>query len=93
MKCLKNMNEVYEFFEENFNLKERECYVITGKQMNEQYQLTGNNTYPDDSSIVCFDLDKFPKEDIQKLAIKRFEFGGRWFDDVVDNNARREIEK
>jgi hypothetical protein len=88
-----NMNEVYEFFEENFNLKERKCYVITGKQMNEQYRLNGNNAYQDDLSIVCFDLENFPKADIQKLAIKRFEFGGRWFDDVVDNNALREKEK
>lgn len=27
-----------------------------------------------------------------RLAIPRFEVGGRWFDDVVDNNARREKE-
>ena len=23
------------------------------------------------------------------IVFKRFDFGGRWFDDVVDNNARR----
>lgn len=25
-----------------------------------------------------------------KVAIPRFAIGGRWFDDVVDNNIRRE---
>ena len=29
-------------------------------------------------------------EDPTKIAIPRFQVGGRWFDDIVDNNRRRE---
>ena len=86
-----NLTDVYNYFEENFGLVERKCYVISGKQMNKHYSLTGNNAYPDDVSIVCFPLDNFVNKN--KLVIDRFNFGGRWFNDVVDNNALREKRK
>lgn len=60
-------------------------HIITGEFMNEQYGLSGNNAYAEDLTIVSV-------TDINQMAITipRFEIGGRWFDDVVDNNARRE---
>ena len=62
-------------------------YVTEGKVMNDNYCLTGNNRYPDDSHIVSvIDID------LCKVTFKRFEIGGRWFDDIVDNNASREAE-
>ena len=58
-----------------------------GKVMNDFYDLSGNNRYPDDSHIVSvIDID------LCKVTFKRFEIGGRWFDDIVDNNASREAE-
>ena len=60
-------------------------YVTKGKIMNDNYCLTVNNKYPDDLTIVSvIDIDLF------KVALKRFDIGGRWFDDIVDNNASRE---
>ena len=62
-------------------------YVTEGKVMNDFYDLSGNNRYPDDSHIVSvIDIDLY------KVTFKRFEIGGRWFDDIVDNNASREAE-
>lgn len=60
-------------------------HIIKGKLMNDIYELTGDNAYPDDLTIVSI-------LGINLLAIvyPRFEIGGRWFDDVVDNNLRRE---
>lgn len=66
-------------------------YFITGKQMNEKYGLTGTNAYQDDFHICCIkqqDLSNPPA-----IYLPRFEVGGRWFTDVVDNNARRENAK
>lgn len=40
--------------------------------------------------IVSFSLKDF---DAMPIAFIRFGFGGRWFDVVVDNNARREYLK
>ena len=62
-------------------------HIIAGKLMNEIYGLTGDNAYPDDLTLVSV-----TGIDQMKIAIPRFEVGGRWFDDIVDNNARREEE-
>ena len=63
-------------------------HVTKGRFMNEVYKLTGNNRYPDDLNILSI------TNIIQsKIVIPRFEVGGRWFDDIVDNNAEREKRK
>jgi hypothetical protein len=84
-----NLNDLYEFLEKN-GLFKRECYVISGKEMNKHYHLTDSNAYPDDLTIVCVELSNF--DSITKITMARFELGGRWFDDVVDNNRRRQRE-
>ncbi len=66
------------------------AFIISGKCMNEQYGLTGKNAYRDDLSIVSVSSEDF---DAIPMIFIRFAFGGRWFDDVVDNNARREHSK
>ena len=63
-------------------------YTYKGSLMNEKYGLTGSNKYPNDLNFITIML-----EDINythNLAIKRFEIGGRWFDDIVGNNAMRQ---
>lgn len=78
-------------------LIERECmdkdacidiYDVTGKLMNSHYDLTGKNRYKVRLNIICVPLSQL--KNIGSLAIARFTLGGRWFDDVVDNNSRRE---
>lgn len=61
-------------------------YITSGEVMNSNYLLSGSNAYPSDLTIVSVvDID------LMKVAIKRFEVGARWFDDIVDNNnARRD---
>ena len=73
--------------EQDYEIALKECgqedadgYVIKGSVMNELCGLTGDNAYPEDLNI--FSIDKF-----QGLAIN---YGARWIDDVIDNNARRE---
>lgn len=65
-------------------------YIIYGETMNSRYGLTGDNAYCDDLTIVCVDLHDLLDE---TPVAARFEIGARWFDDVVDNNRRREEEK
>ena len=69
-------------------LAEVTVYVTSGKLMNDHYNLTGSNRYPDDLNIVSLKLDNF--NDVGRLAILKLRIGARWFDDIVDNNARRE---
>ena len=66
-------------------------HIITGKVMNEEYHLTGKNKYPNEYTIVSIKLDYI--KNVPSIATKRFEVRGRWFDDIVDNNKRREEEK
>ena len=66
-------------------------YVTKGKDMNAAEGLTGSNAYPDDLNIVSFRLEDI--ENWQALMLPRFEVGGRWMDDILDNNRSREEEK
>ena len=66
-------------------------YIISGQTMNKNYGLTGLNAYKEDLTIISI-----KNEDIKNLnaiIIPRFEVGGRWFDDIVDNNLIREKNK
>jgi len=61
-------------------------HIITGEFMNATYGLRGANAYPNDLTIVSV-----TNINHMKIALARFEVGSRWFDDIVDNNARREV--
>ena len=69
--------------------KPRAWYDFTGADMNAEYGLTGNNAYPDDLRFLCFPLDGL---DIGRLIVFKLIAADRWFDDIVDNNRRREEE-
>lgn len=68
-----------------------DVHIISGNTMNKQYNLTGNNRYNDDLTIVSIKNQDIKQ--LMRVVIPRFEIGGRWFDDIVDNNAWREEEK
>lgn len=59
---------------------------FTGKEMNETYNLTGDNAYPSDLHFLAFPLDGL---DVGKLSVIKLQMNDRWFDDIVDNNERR----
>lgn len=69
-------------------VKTKNVYITMGKTMNQLEGLTGKNAYPDDLSIVSFKLSEI--ENPMALALPRLRVGGRWMDDIVDNNRRRE---
>lgn len=57
-------------------------YVTKGCVMNKEYGLKYSKAYAEDLTIVSvIDIDSL------RIALKRFSVGGRWFDDIVDNNA------
>ncbi len=67
--------------------KVKEWVTYKGKDMNEWAQLSEENAYPEDLTFISFSLDGL---DLEKLAIFKVQMQDRWFDDIVDNNARRE---
>ena len=60
---------------------------FTGKEMNEELELSGDNKYPNDLQFLAFNLDGL---EISKLAIFKMRMADRWFDDIVDNDRIRE---
>ena len=64
-------------------------YYCKGKDLNSYYHLTGDNKYPDDLGIFFIDWSNFGKS----FSPSEHKGSFRWFSDVVDNNARREIRK
>jgi hypothetical protein len=69
-------------------MKQPDFYVVKGKLMNEVYHLAGNKAYKDSLNILCIKLSDLTN--VAAIAIPKFELDGRWFDDVVEGNARRE---
>lgn len=67
--------------------KVKEWVTYKGKDMNEWARLSKENAYPEDLTFISFPLDGL---DLGKLAIFKVQMQDRWFDDIVDNNARRE---
>ena len=65
----------------------KEWISFTGKEYNEMFGLTGQNRYDDDLTFLAFPIDDMR---IQTLAIFKIKMGDRWFDDIVDNDLRRE---
>ena len=59
-------------------------YWFTGAEMNKRYSLTGDNRYADDLTFLV--VPEFYNPMFKMLV------GARWFDDIVQNNARREAE-
>ena len=82
-----SISDLVNWLEENttFTTDNLIVYVTSGKVMNNNYLLHGSNAYPDNLTIVSvIDID------FMKIVTKRFDIGARWFDDIVDNNRRRE---
>ena len=65
----------------------KQFITFKGRDMNITYGLTGDNAYQDNLTFLMFPLDGL---DVPKLAIFRLRAGDKWFDDIVDNNQRRE---
>lgn len=78
-KWIKNLSEI---------ANPLNMYIIKGKLMNEEYGLTEKNRYPDNFPIVCVNLEEIKQP--EKIIIPRFKIGGRWFDDVVNNDRERQ---
>ena len=92
MKTEKDYKQVTDWMREHgAEAKTENVYITTGKTMNALEGLTGSNAYPDDLSIVSFKLSEI--KNWKTLVTPRFAVDGRWMDDIVDNNRRREEEK
>lgn len=85
---LESVDDLKRWINQHTKLLNEFAYVIKGEAMNRWYGLTGTNAYPDDLNIVCIDLNDI--ENVAAIVVPRFAIGGRWLDDVIDNNLRRE---
>ena len=64
-------------------------FYCRGKDLNTKYYLTDDNMYPDNLGIFFIDWSNFGRE----FDASGYKGNFRYFNDVVDNNARREIRK
>ncbi len=87
-----NLKELLDWVKELTPLKREDVYTIEGSVMNRMYGLTGTNAYPEtDCTLVCVKLADMEHSD--RVTMPRFDIGGRWFTDIVDNNAWKETEQ
>ena len=62
--------------------KVEDWYVFTGKDLNIEYGLTGEDAFKEDIRFLAFPLTGL---NVEKLAIFRIRMGDKWFDDFIDN--------
>ena len=86
-----SLKQVFDWIKGYTPLKCERVYITKGAVMDAVYGLTGDNAYQPDCSIVSVRLSDMEKP--MAIALPRFRVGGRWLDDIVDNNRRREEEK
>ena len=71
-------------FKENCGLHDNiNVYHFLGKQYNDHYELTGKNRLPNELNCISIELDDMDNCMGARQLI-------RWFDDIVDNDLRRE---
>lgn len=83
-----SIDDFLDWIEGLAGLKTRRAYVTKGGLANREWGLTGGNRYNDDLNIVSVKLDDM--RDWNKIVLPRMQVGGRWMDDIKDNNVRRE---
>lgn len=79
------MEGLQEIFEEQGIGKVKQWYHTTGKVLNDKWDLTGNNRFKNNLSILMFDYEGM---NVPKLAIFKLRAGDRWFTDIIDNSVR-----
>lgn len=72
-------------FEEEGIGKVKQWYHTTGKVLNDKWDLTGNNRFKNNLSILMFDYEGM---NVPKLAMFKLRAGDRWFTDIIDNSVR-----
>lgn len=83
-----SLNQLFDWLEENgVQMKTNDVYITPGGIMNEIYHLRGKNRYPVGLHIVSVKLADMVN--MGKIITARFMVGGRWMNDVIDNNRRR----
>lgn len=70
--------------------KIKKWYEFTGREMNNEFGLTGKNAYPSNLQFLAFPLEGL---DVGKLAIFKLKMGDRWFDDIVNNIRGNGVEE
>lgn len=63
-------------------------YSISGEVMNREYNLTGKNKYPVGYQIISIHTKDI--KDLKNIIIPKIKMGCSWFNDIVDNDLRRE---
>ena len=88
--CIEEELPLYiDFIKKYSEMNDEDVYIVKGKLMNEHYNLTGDNRYQDDLTIAVVKLSSI--KNVVEVAVPRFQIGGKWFTDIVDNNRMREM--
>lgn len=64
----------------------KKLYVFKGKDVNEHFNLEGDNQFQNDLTFISWEHDGANEDNFGKYCIERFKMGIRWFDDIIDNS-------
>ena len=67
----------------------KKWFTFKGKDVNEKYNLQGDNKFKEDLTFLAFPLTDL---DVGKLAMFKLQMQDRWFDDIIANSVSDEDE-
>lgn len=77
-----NINAMFNWLQTLSPIKQKKFYLIKGSIFNQLFDLT-EDPYDNDLNIICIDLNDI--ENINAVAVPRFQVGGRWLKDIISN--------
>ena len=77
-----NINAMFNWLQSLSPIKQKKFYLIKGSTFNQLFNLIAD-PYDNDLNIICIDLNDI--ENIDAVAIPRFQVGGRWLKDILLN--------
>lgn len=87
---LNEWKEGYQGFLDDYDIgKIKEWITFKGRDVNQEFNLTGDNAYDNDLTFLAFPLDGL---NVSKLSILKLKLQDRWFDDLVDNSVDNDEE-
>jgi hypothetical protein len=63
------------------------AYLVSGEQINAWYKLTDKNAFPSAHNFIC--ISQHDLKDYNKIALARFDVGGRWLKDIISDKIEQ----
>ena len=66
-------------------------HVVSSDQINSWYKLSGREAFTANQNFIC--IKQFDLKDYNKIALTRFDVGGRWLKDIISDKLENQLKR